>query len=105
MSLISINSILDDGPCLGWREAPKSGWPPPGAGLTAEGRPPLPPYRWLTYSQVKDRAKAIGSGLIGRLGVKPGQNTFVGLFTQSGITVSLHNKFQSCSNLLNFFFF
>lgn len=58
--------ISGDGDCLGVRD------------------PPDGPYKFIKYSEVEDRFTAFGSGLI-KLGVKPGQETFVGIYSKNSI--------------------
>ena len=57
-------SLLDNGPCLGWREGPNK------------------PYQWMTYEEALLRAKNLGSGLVS-LGLQPGPSTFVGIYCQN----------------------
>ncbi|NXN95391.1 ACSL5 ligase, partial [Rhinopomastus cyanomelas] len=45
-------------------------------------RKPNQPYQWLTYKQVLDRAKYLGSGLLQK-GCKPSSNHFIGIFAQN----------------------
>ncbi|XP_019637082.1 PREDICTED: long-chain-fatty-acid--CoA ligase 1-like [Branchiostoma belcheri] len=52
------------GRCLGWRAAPEE------------------PYQWMTYQQVHESALRFGSGLLEK-GLSPGQDTFVGIFSQN----------------------
>ncbi|CAH2984047.1 unnamed protein product [Chilo suppressalis] len=54
----------NNGNCLGWREGPNK------------------PYIWQTYNETLLRAKNFGSGLICQ-GLTPGQNTFVGIYSQN----------------------
>ncbi|XP_035443727.1 long-chain-fatty-acid--CoA ligase 5 isoform X1 [Spodoptera frugiperda] len=54
----------NNGNCLGWREGPNK------------------PYVWQTYNETLLRAKNFGSGLICQ-GLVPGQNTFVGIYSQN----------------------
>ncbi|XP_037972820.1 long-chain-fatty-acid--CoA ligase 5 isoform X2 [Plutella xylostella] len=54
----------NNGPCLGWREGPNK------------------PYVWQNYNETLLRAKNFGSGLI-CLGLHPGQNTFIGIYSQN----------------------
>ncbi|XP_013200983.1 long-chain-fatty-acid--CoA ligase 5 isoform X1 [Amyelois transitella] len=54
----------NNGNCLGWREGPNK------------------PYVWQTYNETLLRAKNFGSGLICQ-GLSPGQNTFVGIYSQN----------------------
>ena len=61
---------VDDGPCLGTR-------------AIAGG-----PYKWLSYSQVLQRARHFGSGLLERCHLKPGQASFVGIQAQNSAQVS-----------------
>ncbi|XP_077983452.1 long-chain-fatty-acid--CoA ligase 1-like [Glandiceps talaboti] len=58
--------VSNNGPFLGWRPGPGE------------------PYQWLTYEQVLERIKNFGSGLI-KLGYKPGQSTFVGIYSQNRV--------------------
>lgn len=50
-----------DGCCLGWR-----------GGSNKE-------YIWLKYSEVEERARAFGAGLV-NLGIEPGQESYVGIY-------------------------
>ncbi|KAJ2945572.1 hypothetical protein O0L34_g394 [Tuta absoluta] len=54
----------NNGNCLGWREGPNK------------------PYVWQNYNETLLRAKNFGSGLICQ-GLAPGQNTFVGIYSQN----------------------
>ncbi|KYM86229.1 Long-chain-fatty-acid--CoA ligase 5 [Atta colombica] len=54
----------NNGPCLGWRDGPNK------------------PYQWLHYNETLLRAKNFGSGLVS-LGLTPGQQTLVGLYSQN----------------------
>lgn len=54
----------DNGPCLGWRDTPTK------------------PYQWLHYNETLLRAKNFGSGLV-YLGLKPGPQTFIGIYAQN----------------------
>ncbi|NXA72040.1 ACSL5 ligase, partial [Thryothorus ludovicianus] len=56
-------SISGDGDCLGYRK-------------------PKQPYQWLSYKQVSDRTKYLGSGLLQK-GCKPTSNEFIGIFAQN----------------------
>ncbi|NXD19960.1 ACSL5 ligase, partial [Spelaeornis formosus] len=56
-------SISGDGGCLGYRK-------------------PKQPYQWLTYKQVSDRTKYLGSGLLQK-GCQPSSNQFIGIFAQN----------------------
>lgn len=56
--------ILDNGPCLGWRESYNK------------------PYQWLHYNEALLRAKNFGSGLVAH-GLQPGTNTFIGIYSQN----------------------
>ncbi|NWS02679.1 ACSL5 ligase, partial [Motacilla alba] len=56
-------SISGDGDCLGYRK-------------------PKQPYQWLTYKQVSDRTKYLGSGLLQK-GCQPSSNQFIGIFAQN----------------------
>ncbi|XP_065883666.1 long-chain-fatty-acid--CoA ligase 1-like [Dysidea avara] len=58
--------ISGDGLCLGKRE------------------PPNGPYKFIKYSEVEDQFTAFGSGLI-KLGIKPGQESFIGIYTKNCI--------------------
>lgn len=55
---------IDNGPCLGWREDPTK------------------QYQWMRYEEALLRAQNFGSGLVA-LGLKPGPNTFVGVYSQN----------------------
>ncbi|KAI4478068.1 hypothetical protein M0804_012259 [Polistes exclamans] len=54
----------NNGPCLGWRDGPNK------------------PYQWIHYNETLLRAKNFGSGLVS-LGLVPGQQTLVGLYSQN----------------------
>ena len=56
--------IADNGPCLGYREGPGK------------------PYQWLHYNEALLRAKNFGAGLVS-LGLPPGPETFVGIYSQN----------------------
>ncbi|XP_053805484.1 long-chain-fatty-acid--CoA ligase 5 [Vidua chalybeata] len=56
-------SISGNGDCLGYRK-------------------PKQPYQWLTYKQVSDRTKYLGSGLLQK-GCQPSPNQFIGIFAQN----------------------
>ncbi|XP_041271487.1 long-chain-fatty-acid--CoA ligase 5 [Onychostruthus taczanowskii] len=56
-------SISGNGDCLGYRK-------------------PKQPYQWLTYKQVLDRAKYLGSGLLQK-GCQPSSSQFIGIFAQN----------------------
>lgn len=58
------SDLLDNGPCLGWRENPSK------------------PYQWIHYNETLLRAKNLGSGLIS-CGLAPGPQTLVGLYSQN----------------------
>ncbi|NXH55944.1 ACSL5 ligase, partial [Rhabdornis inornatus] len=45
-------------------------------------RKPKQPYQWLTYKQVSDRTKYLGSGLLQK-GCKPSSDQFIGIFAQN----------------------
>ncbi|XP_005520795.1 PREDICTED: long-chain-fatty-acid--CoA ligase 5 [Pseudopodoces humilis] len=45
-------------------------------------RKPKQPYQWLTYKQVSDRTKYLGSGLLQK-GCQPSSNQFIGIFAQN----------------------
>ncbi|NXI86591.1 ACSL5 ligase, partial [Rhipidura dahli] len=55
--------ISGNGDCLGYRK-------------------PKQPYQWLTYKQVSDRTKYLGSGLLQK-GCQPSPNQFIGIFAQN----------------------
>ncbi|NXB10214.1 ACSL5 ligase, partial [Cnemophilus loriae] len=55
--------ISGNGDCLGYRK-------------------PKQPYQWLTYNQVSDRTKYLGSGLLQK-GCQPSSNQFIGIFAQN----------------------
>ncbi|NWW78057.1 ACSL5 ligase, partial [Climacteris rufus] len=55
--------ISGNGACLGYRK-------------------PKQPYQWLTYKQVSDRTKYLGSGLLQK-GCQPSPNQFIGIFAQN----------------------
>ena len=62
--LLSFRLDIDNGPCLGWREDPTK------------------QYQWMRYEEALLRAQNFGSGLVA-LGLKPGPNTLVGVYSQN----------------------
>ncbi|NWZ92250.1 ACSL5 ligase, partial [Nesospiza acunhae] len=56
-------SISGNGDCLGYRK-------------------PKQPYQWLTYKQVSDRTKYLGSGLLEK-GCQPSSSQYIGIFAQN----------------------
>ncbi|XP_023214161.1 long-chain-fatty-acid--CoA ligase 5-like [Centruroides sculpturatus] len=58
--------VSNNGPCLGWRPSKDS------------------PYKWLSYNEVLTKAGNFGSGLV-HIGVKPGQDTFIGIYSQNSV--------------------
>lgn len=60
--------IIGNGPCLGYRENGKG------------------PYIWIKYSDVIERTKFIGSGLVNK-GVKPVNSTNVGIYSRNRVEV------------------
>ncbi len=60
---------IEDGPCLGERSSPTG------------------PYQWISYGEVEERALAFGAGLA-VLGLEPGQESCVGIYSQNNIEVS-----------------
>ncbi|XP_058130221.1 long-chain-fatty-acid--CoA ligase 1 isoform X1 [Anopheles ziemanni] len=56
--------MSNNGPCLGWRENLQS------------------PYQWMNFNETLLRAKNFGSGLIS-LGLRPGPNTYIGIYSQN----------------------
>uniref|UniRef100_A0A8D2NY32 Arachidonate--CoA ligase n=1 Tax=Zosterops lateralis melanops TaxID=1220523 RepID=A0A8D2NY32_ZOSLA len=56
-------NISGNGDCLGYRK-------------------PKQPYQWLTYKQVSDRTKYLGSGLLQK-GCQPSSNQYIGIFAQN----------------------
>ncbi|XP_066047023.1 long-chain-fatty-acid--CoA ligase 5 [Chamaea fasciata] len=56
-------NISGNGDCLGYRK-------------------PKQPYQWLTYKQVSDRTKYLGSGLLQK-GCQPSSKQFIGIFAQN----------------------
>ncbi|NXI09980.1 ACSL5 ligase, partial [Irena cyanogastra] len=56
-------NISGNGDCLGYRK-------------------PKQPYQWLTYKQVSDRTKYLGSGLLQK-GCQPSSDQFIGIFAQN----------------------
>ncbi|NXV07687.1 ACSL5 ligase, partial [Cettia cetti] len=56
-------NISGNGDCLGYRKTKQ-------------------PYQWLTYKQVSDRTKYLGSGLLQK-GCQPSSNQFIGIFAQN----------------------
>lgn len=57
--------VSKESECLGWRE--KNGGP----------------YKWLTYQEVFDRVKHVGSGLIAKGMVPKSQSQFMGIYSQN----------------------
>lgn len=55
--------LSGNGPCLGWRGE-------------------KPTYSWISYGEVIERSKNFASGLV-EIGMKPGQNTFIGIYSQN----------------------
>jgi len=70
-------SIGADNKCLGGRPAPGE------------------PYQWLSYQDVSDKVKRMGSGLFTK-GFKLGQDTLVGIFAQNSI--EWHSTMQMCNH-------
>ncbi|NXO64845.1 ACSL5 ligase, partial [Phainopepla nitens] len=56
-------NISGNGDCLGYRK-------------------PKQPYQWLSYKQVSDRTKYLGSGLLQK-GCQPSSDQFIGIFAQN----------------------
>ncbi|KAF6208422.1 hypothetical protein GE061_016878 [Apolygus lucorum] len=56
--------LSNNGKCLGWREGPGK------------------PYQWLHYNETLLRARNFGCGLMA-IGLQPGPNTFVGIYSQN----------------------
>lgn len=56
---------------------------------------PDKPYSWLTYQEVTDKVKRMGSGLFAN-GYLPGQETFVGVFAQN--SPAWHCTMQMCNH-------
>ncbi|NXN83361.1 ACSL5 ligase, partial [Bombycilla garrulus] len=56
-------NISGNGDCLGYRK-------------------PKQPYQWLSYKQVSDRTKYLGSGLLQK-GCQPSSSQFIGIFAQN----------------------
>jgi len=56
--------VSNNGPCLGWREGSNT------------------QYQWMRYEEALLRAQNFGSGLVA-LGLKPGPNTLVGVYSQN----------------------
>ncbi|XP_063674317.1 long-chain-fatty-acid--CoA ligase 1-like isoform X2 [Bolinopsis microptera] len=56
---------------------------------------PDQPYGWLDYTEVSEKIKRMGSGLIAS-GFKPGQDTLVGIFAQN--SVAWHSTMQMCNH-------
>ena len=71
-------SLTDGGNCFGWRAGPTGA------------------YRWLTYSQVLERARDFGSGLIA-MGLRPGTNTLVGIYSRC--VPNYHDLVKHCQHL------
>ncbi len=61
----------ENGPCLGERSSPTGS------------------YQWINYGEVEERALAFGAGLAA-LGLDPGTNSNVGIYSQNNIEVSMH---------------
>ncbi|GFQ88898.1 long-chain-fatty-acid--CoA ligase 1 [Trichonephila clavata] len=91
--------VSENGPCLGWRPSKDSS------------------YTFITYNEVLERIKNFSAGLV-HLGMKPGQETFVGIysrnspewvitehacFRQSAILVPLYDTLgpNACSYIIN----
>lgn len=67
--LVCTNMYSDNGPCLGERSSPTG------------------PYVWVGYGEVEERAVAFGAGL-SALGLDPGQESFLGIYSQNNTEVS-----------------
>ena len=74
-------SISGDKPCCGWRLGPKN------------------PYTWITYNQVLERSKWVGSGLI-TLGAKSDPSQFVGLICGNRIEWILVEQACNCYSMV-----
>lgn len=61
-----------DGPCLGKRDGPGKG-----------------PYRWLKYSEVLQRVKWVGSGLVNQ-GIPSSNQTPIGIYSANRAEVGRH---------------
>lgn len=69
--------VSKNGPCLGYRET-----------ATTNGKKGAPgPYKWLSYDDVIRRSENLARGFITK-GLKPGQSTFVGIYSQNRPEVS-----------------
>lgn len=71
----------NNGPCLGWRDS-----------LTS-------PYQWMNFNEALLRAKNFGSGLIA-LGLNPGPQTFVGIYSQNRPEWILYEQGCYCYSLV-----
>ena len=71
--------ISGDKPCCGWRLGPEL------------------PYTWITYNQILERAKQVGSGLID-LGVKP--NQFIGIIAGNRIETAIVEQVCYCYSMV-----
>lgn len=59
--------LSGDGPCLGSRDGPATG-----------------PYNWIKYSEVMDRVKYLGSGIINK-GIESNNNTYIGIYSANRV--------------------
>lgn len=73
--------LSNNGPCLGWHENKNK------------------PYQWLHYNESLLRAKNFGSGLLVS-GLKPGQNTNVGIFAQNSVEWVLTEQGCYCFDMV-----
>jgi hypothetical protein len=65
------NRTKGNGPCLGEREAPGRG-----------------PYKWKTYTEVLERIKHVGSGIINS-GIDSNNETHIGIYSSNRSEVDL----------------
>ena len=73
--------ISPNKPCCGWRMGPDL------------------PYIWITYNQVLERSKRVGSGLI-TLGAKPDPSQFVGILAGNRIEWVLVQQACNCYSMV-----
>ena len=69
LSILLQWNFTENGPCLAERSSPTG------------------PYEWISYGEVEERALAFGAGLAA-LGLEPGQDSCVGIYSQNNIEVS-----------------
>lgn len=74
----------NNGPCLGYREVPVVNGKKGAAG----------PYKWISYGDAIQRSENLARGFILK-GLQPGQNTFVGIYSQNRPEVSSNKNVLS----------